>query len=195
MGMWSAYEKIIENNFNLNRKLRSNAVSFTHAVGAIILMYYYNYYDYCNAFVLPAALVYSISYYVHDLKNCKDGSDMDTIMYYHHIGSIILLILGYSLESPNLSKGFLIVEVSNLPLYLTSALLHSEKKDYDFLIKYSILLEFVFFLVFRCILLIRILAIVQTLVVFILIAILYFASAYWTVRLSYQVIDNFITVV
>jgi hypothetical protein len=106
------------------------------------------------------------------------------IMYYHHILTSAILILGYLFDTGDLSFGFLLAEISNIPLYFTAFVIH--EPSWKLLLKWFVLMEFIMFLLFRCIGMIGILNASSVCIVNVLVWIIYIASVFWTVQLLQQ---------
>ncbi len=187
--IWDYYENIIQHKFhNLNEKMKKNIVSFTHTITTILWLSVHHISGVDN---LLFTLFMSLGYYIHDLKHHMGNDEMSKIMFYHHVGSCILLPLAYN-EEQDLSIAFLLVEISNIPLYLTQIVLHSPHKTYwGPYLKWCILLEFISFLIFRCVGLAILDIYPKNLIVVLLIITLYIASVMWTIKLGKKLLEVF----
>lgn len=189
--IWDYYEKIIQTTLPcLNSKLQKNVISFTHAFTTIIWLTMYQLFG-VNLILFTVCM--SIGYYIHDLKNHTGNDGKSLIMYIHHVVSCILLLLVYLFESDDLSPAFLLVEISNLPLYITQTALYSPQRHlWEPYIKWCVLIEFISFFVFRCVGLLLVDLRPQMLIVQFLLFLVYLSSVMWTVKLGGQVLHYFI---
>lgn len=188
--VWQVYEDGVANTFpNMREKLQKNVVSFTHTGLCVLLMSLYNL-GICNTLYLNVLL--STLYYEHDVKNHHVSDTMGRIMIVHHVVAILLLSCTFILENPIWSLAFLYIEISNLPLYMTQIVIHSQNKDlWRPYFKWCVLTEFMSFLIFRCILLYPFIFMCQYKIVAVLLFIVYVAGLIWTVKLGIQLISLF----
>ena len=143
---WLTYFMFIQINFtDMNSKLHNNIVSLTHASICIICMT-------IGGYFVPINITLSVIYYYYDIGVHMQNDRPKLIMVYHHILSIILLVLAYMTEPLwVLRTGFFLIEFSNLPMYWAQFYLWSDTKQNHPILPNIILLEIASFLFIRCV--------------------------------------------
>lgn len=181
--VWLYYKKLIQYLYpDIHSKLHSNVVSCTHALSVIILLSLNHFFP--SAVYVNLCLFLSSIYYIHDIANRDIIKTHGKIMITHHVISIITIHCTVYYELPRVFIGFLIIELSNLPLYYTQIALYSYDRDYyEPQLQFCTKMEFASFLIFRVIGFLPIIFIVQTMGVKLLVIFIYGASVYWTFKL------------
>ncbi len=192
--IWYHYGRFIKQSFpDLNPKLQNNIISFTHTITTIVWITIHQLYEEPKpqTRMLALTLYMSVGYYLYDLKNYTGHDEMSYIMYYHHVGSCALISLGFVIEPVDLSIAFLIVEISNIPLYFTQIILHSSyREDLRRYLKVCIMVELAFFLVFRCIVLLVWPQKPQSDIINAMMRLVHLASVMWSYKLGLQLLRN-----
>lgn len=118
----------------------------------------------------------SVGYYVQDTFNYPIRS----IYVSHHFITVMALFYLFSEDSPHIIRGFMLCEISNLPVYYTYALMKCTKNLLH--IACASLVEFMFFFVFRCIMMADMSELKSGVIG--LAQIIYYSSVWWTVKLG-----------
>ena len=193
------YQKIIIN------KMASNLLSLYHCC---ISMAFCLFCLFCPNWIFTPKLLFIVScgYYLYDISNyikfTPDFKITSHTFILHHIISIITLL--FLLEPSDIDKrnfmfGFLLAELSNVPLYLCYYLkkLYEYRKTenisleilthYKFLIDELTLVELIFYIIFRTILPIPLFFTTESYILLFCIIFVYIGSLHWTYGMYVQI--------